>query len=94
MLQTNEQGKNIQGQKNEKKIGNLPEKEFTVMRVKMIQNLRNTMETWIKKLQEMFHKELEEIKNKQIGMNKTITEMKNTLEGINSRITEEKEQIS
>ena len=51
MLQTNEQGKNIQGQINEKKIGNLPEKEFTVMRVKMIQNLRNTMETWIKKLQ-------------------------------------------
>ena len=32
MLQTNEQGKNIQGQINEKKIGNLPEKEFTVMR--------------------------------------------------------------
>ena len=36
-----EQGKkNLQDQINEEEIGNLPEKEFRVMIVKMIQNLR------------------------------------------------------
>ena len=44
MLQRKEQGKNLQDQINEDKIGNIPEKEFRVMRVKMIQNLRNRME--------------------------------------------------
>ena len=39
-----EQGKNLKDQINEDEIGNLPEKEFRVMIVKMIQNLRNTME--------------------------------------------------
>ena len=45
-------------------------------------------------MQDMFNKNLEELKNKQIEMNNTITEMKNTLEGINSTITEAEEQIS
>ena len=35
------------------------------MIIKMIQNLRNRMETRIEKIQEMFNKDLEEIKNKQ-----------------------------
>ena len=52
------------------------------------------MEAKIEKMQEMFNKHLEELKNKQTEMNNTITEMKNTLEGINRRITEAKEQIS
>ena len=39
MLQTKEQDKNLQEQLNEEETGNLPEKEFTVMIVKMIQNL-------------------------------------------------------
>ena len=39
-------------------------------------------------IQEMFNKDLEDLKNKQTKMNNTITEMKNTLEGISSRITE------
>ena len=47
------------------------------MIVKMIQGLGKTLE----KMQEMFTKDLEELKNKQ-------TEMNNTLEGMNSRITE------
>ena len=37
----NEQGKNPPEQTNEEKIGSLPEKEFRVMIVKMIQNLGN-----------------------------------------------------
>ena len=45
------------------------------------------MEAQIEKIQEMFNKDLEELKNKQTEMNNIINEMKNTLEGINSRIT-------
>ena len=67
---------------NEMEIGNLPEKEFRIRIVKMIQDLGKTME----KMQEMFVKDLEELKNKQAEMN-------NTLEGINSRTIEAKEWI-
>ena len=56
-------------QPNEEEIGNLPEKEFGIMIIKMIQNLENKMElqinsleTKIEKMQEMFNKDLEEIK--------------------------------
>ena len=90
MLQTKEQGKNLQDQINEDEIGNLPEKEFRVMIVKVIQNLGNRME----KIQETLNKDLEELKSKQTMMNNTITEIKNTLEGVNNRITEAEEQIS
>ena len=56
-----EQGKNPPDQTNEEEVGSLPEKEFRVMIVKMIQNRRNRME----KIQEMFNKDLEELKSKQ-----------------------------
>ena len=59
-----EQGKNPPDQTNEEEIGSLPEKELRVMIVKMIQNLRNRMEAWIEKIQEMFNKDLEELKNR------------------------------
>ena len=52
------------------------------------------MEAWIEKNQEMFNKDIEEPKNKQILMNNTINEIKNTLEGINTRITEAEDWIS
>ena len=90
MQQMEEQGESPRNQTNEEEIGSLPEKEFRVMIVKMIQNLGNSME----KIQEMFNKELEEIKSKQTMMNNTINEIKNSLEGINSRITDAKEWIS
>ena len=79
-----EQGKNPPDQTNEEEIGSLPEKEFRIMIVNMIQNLGNRME----KIQETFNKDLEELKSKQTMMNNTISEIKNSLEGINSRITE------
>ena len=85
-----ELGKNLPEQTNEEEIGSLPEKEFRVMIVKMTQTLRNRME----KIQEMFNKELEELKSKQTMMNNIINEIKNSLEGINSRITEAEEWIS
>ena len=89
-----EQDKIPEKQLNEVEIGNLPEKEFRIMIVKMIQDLGKTMEAKIEKMQEMFNKDLEELKNKQTEMNNTIIEMKTTLEGINSRITEAEERIS
>ena len=85
-----EQGKNPPDLTNEEEIGSLPEKEFRIMTVKMIQNLGNRME----KIQETFNKYLEELKSKQTVMNNTINEIKNSLEGINSRITEAEERIS
>ena len=85
-----EQGKNPPNQTNEEEIGSLPEKEFRIMIVKMIQNLGNRRE----KIPETFNKDLEELKRKQTVMNNTINEIKNSLEGINSRITEAEEQIS
>ena len=60
-------------------IGNLPEKEFRIMIEKMIQDLRKRMEAKIEKIQDMFNKDLEELKNKQSEMNNAITEKKNTL---------------
>ena len=47
------------------KIGKLPEKEFKIMIVKMIQDFRKRMEAKIEQMQEMFTKDLEELKNKQ-----------------------------
>ena len=49
---------------NELEIGNLPEKEFRIMIVKMIQDLGKRTEAKIEKMQEMFNKDLEELKNK------------------------------
>ena len=64
-LEMKEKYKNLQDQINEEEIGNLPKKEFRVMIVKMIQNLRNKIEAWIEKIQEKINKDLEELKNKQ-----------------------------
>ena len=86
--QMKEKTKNTQVQINEEEIGKLPEKEFRIMIVKMIQNLENKMQ----KMQDSINKDLEEFKNTET--NTTITEIKNTQEGTNSRISEAKEWIS
>ena len=78
---------NTEVQVNEEEIGKLPEKEFTVMIVKVIKTLENRKE----KMQESLNKDLEELNNKYTETNNTITEIKNTLEGINSRISEAEE---
>ena len=66
----------------------------------MQQNLENKLEVQIdilkaqvKKMQERFNKDLEELKNKQSTMNSAITVIKNTLEACNSRVTEAAEWI-
>ena len=83
--QMKEQTRNTEVQISEGELGKLPEKEFRIMIVKMINNLENKM----KKMQESINKDLEELKNKHT--NNTITEIENTLEGINSRIFEAEE---
>ena len=60
-----EQDKAPKKQLNEVEIGKLPEKEFRIMIVKMIQDLRKRMEAKIERMREMFNKDLEELKNKQ-----------------------------
>ena len=54
------QDKTPEKQLNEVEIGNLPEKEFRIMIVKMIQDIGKTVE----KMQEMFTKDLEEQTNR------------------------------
>ena len=65
MYQMKEQDKTPEKQLNEVEIGNVPEKEFRIMIVKMIQGLGKRMEAKIENMQEMFNKDLEELKNKQ-----------------------------
>ena len=72
--QVKEHDKFPQNQTKEEEIGSLPEKELRIMIVKVIQNLenktelqRNRLETRIEKIQEMFNKNLEEIKKKSIN---------------------------
>ena len=72
--QVSEHNKCPPNQTKEEEIGNLPDKEFRIMIVKMIQNLENKMElqinsleTRIDKMQEMFNKDLEEIEKKSIN---------------------------
>ena len=96
-----EQDKCPPNQTKEEKIGNLPDKEFQIMIVKMIQNLENKMElqinsleTRIQKMQERFNRDLEEIKKSQYIVNNAINEIKNTLEATNRRITEAEDRIS
>ena len=65
--QVKEQDKCPPNQTKEEEIGNLPDKEFHIMIVKMIQNI-----DMIKKMQESFNKDLEEIKMSQYIMNNAI----------------------
>ena len=71
------------------------------MIIKMIQNLENKMELQInsletktEKMQEIFNKDLEEIKKSRLKMNNAINEIKITLEGTMSRITETEDRIT
>ena len=71
--QVKEQDKCPPNQTKEEEIGNLPEKYYRKMIVKMIQNLEikiesqiNSLEKRIEKMQQRFDKDLEEIKNESI----------------------------
>ena len=79
-------------QTKEEEIGSLPEKEFRIMTIKMIQNLENKMElqinsleTRIEKMKEMFSKDQEEIKKSQLKMNNAVNEIKKKHSGGNQQ---------
>ena len=70
-------------QTKEEEIGNLPDKEFQIIIVKIIPKVKNKMESQInsletrtEKMQERFNKDLEEIKKSQYIMNNAINEIK------------------
>ena len=63
MFQTKEQDKTPEEQRSQVETDNLPEKEFQVMIIKMIQELGETIDAQIKKLQEVLSKETENINN-------------------------------
>ena len=56
MSQMKGQDKTLEKPANEVKIGNLPDKEFRIMVVKMIQDLGKRMEAKIEKMNEMLNK--------------------------------------
>ena len=58
------QDKTPEKELNEMEIGNLPEKEFRIMIVNLFQDLKKRMAAKIEKIQEMFTKDLKELKNK------------------------------
>ena len=71
--QVKEQEKCPPNQTKEEEIGNLPDKEFQITIVKMIQNLEikmesqiNSLDTRIEKMQERFNKYPKEIKKESI----------------------------
>ena len=55
----------LEKQLNAVEIGNLPLKEFRIMMVRLIHDLRERMEAKIEEVEEMFTKDLQELKNKQ-----------------------------
>ena len=73
-VRQNETAKNISHRKDqdetpeqlsELEIAKPPEKEFKIIILKMIQDIRKQVETRIKKIQKLFNKDLEKIKKKQ-----------------------------
>ena len=90
----NEQGKNTVDLTNEEEIGSLPEKEFRIMIVKMIQNLGNRID----KMQKTFNKDVEEQKKTtdvNSSMGKTVEDSKkNNKEAEEKNKNKEKELVN
>lgn len=86
MSQMKEQDKTPEKQLNEVVIGNLSEKYFRVILVRMIQDFGKKIEAKINELEETFKKGIEDLKIQQAEMTNTIAEIKNSLEENNSMI--------
>ena len=69
----------------------LPEKDFKIMAIRMLNELRGRMDEHNENLNRGIvseKKDIETLKKNQTEMKNTITEMKNTLEGFDSRLDE------
>ena len=82
MFQIKEQDKSSEKELTETEITNLPDKEYKVMDIRMLTELKRRIDEH----SENFNKELENIKKNQAELKNTIMENKNSLEGINSRV--------
>ena len=91
MLQMKEQDKTPRKQRNEMEIGSLHEKEFRVMIVKIIQNLRKRKEAQTKKILEMLNR-AERLKEQTNRGEQYSNWNKIILEVITSRINEAEDQ--
>ena len=91
MSQMKEQDKTPEKQLSELEI-NLHARDFRVITVKMIQDLRkkHQKQRWIYFFK-LLKKEIEDLTIKQAEMQNTITKIKNSLEETNSRIQEAEE---
>ena len=85
--QVKEQDKCSPNQTKKEEMGNLHEKEFRILIVKMIQNLEskmesqiNSLETRIEKMQERFNKDIKERQKSRYIMNNAINDIKNILQ--------------
>ena len=85
-----EQDKNPEENLSEVEIANLLKKEFKVMTVKMIKELRRRMDDQSKKL-EFFLKRVRPLKNNKTEMRNTITEMKKYIKGNYCRLNDTEE---
>ena len=69
MSQIKEQGKTPDKQQSEVEVGSIPgkKKKIRAMIVKIIQDLRKRLESHIETVQEMFNKDIEELRYKERG---------------------------
>ena len=84
-----QQEKTQENKLNEMEASNLPKKEFKIMVIRMLNELRGRMDEHNENLNReivSIKKDIETIKKKQTEMKNTITEMKITIEGFYSRL--------
>ena len=84
-------GKTPENHLSDEEILSLQEKDFRLLKLKMMQDIGNKLEAKMDNLQETLTKEIQDIKLKQEEMQNTLTEIKNSLEAANSRIQEAEE---
>jgi len=86
-----EKGKTPENKLSNEELLSLQEKDFRLLRLKMMQDIGNKLEAKMDNLQETLTKEIQDIKLKKEEMQNTITEIKNSLKLANSRIQEAEE---
>ena len=87
-----EQDKTLEEELSEVEVGNLPNKQFNEMIIKMFEEMGRRWDEQTEKL-EVFNR-VRKYKEEQTEVKNTITKMKNTLEGINSRLDDTEDRIS
>ena len=83
IFQIEEQDITSEKELNELEINNLPDEEFKVMTINMVNKLRRRMDEHSENVNKLL---LYNIKKNQTELKSTINEIRNTLGGINSRL--------